>query len=102
VNLTYGNVGDAYAFESVTVADAAIGCTSATYSVSGQRGPVAALISVETAELRFRVDGSNPTAAVGHVLQPGESVVLTGPNIQSLKMIRTGSTSATVRVTYFR
>lgn len=95
---------DAFAFETITVAATAIGPTEATRagdaSISAAQ---AAYITVETASIRLRYDGTDPTATVGHLVQAGETLRLEGSgNIAALKMIRSGTTSAAVSVTYER
>ena len=83
-------------FETVTVAAAAIGFTSATFGRAYK-----ALVTVETAQVRFRTDGTDPTAAIGHVLDAGDTLELdSSDELQKIKFIRTGSTSATLRVTF--
>jgi hypothetical protein len=84
-------------FETVTVADTAIGLTSTTYAPDGKPQMTACLARVETAEIRMRVDGTAPTAAVGFVLSALDTFTITSnEDLVALKMIRTGGTSATV------
>ncbi|MCX5891604.1 MAG: hypothetical protein NTW80_01270 [Deltaproteobacteria bacterium] len=62
----------------------------------------AAMISSESADLRFRIDGGQPSAGDGHYLVSGDTLVLSGTQaLQQLQAIRTGDVSATLRVTYF-
>jgi hypothetical protein len=83
-------------FESVTVAATAIGGTAAK-TARAER----AFISAETAEMRFRYDGSDPTSSVGHKLEIGETLVLAGTvNIEQFRAIRTGAVSGVLRITY--
>jgi hypothetical protein len=94
---------DAFAGEAITVANTAIGPTSATFAPSGEAPAQRAVVTVETASLRYRYDGTAPTASVGHLALPGEVIVVDGvDNVAKLRMIRTGSTSAVVHVTYER
>lgn len=94
---------DAFAGEAITVADSAIGPTSATRAPSGQAPAERAVVTVETASLRYRYDGTAPTSSVGHLALPGEVIVVEGvDNVEDLLMIRTGATSAAVHVTYER
>ena len=93
----------AFAFESITVADSAIGCTAATVSPAGAPGSVRAVMTLETAQVRYRYDGTNPTSSEGHLLEIGETLVLEGAaNIDRFRAIRTGSTSGVLKVTYER
>lgn len=92
-----------YAFETVTVAGTAIGLTnSATYLASTPK-PKKVCITVETAQLRYRIDGTDPDASTGHVLVPTQSLVLEGySQLNNFKAIRTGGTSSVIQVTYLR
>lgn len=76
----------AFASEEVTVAGTAIGFTAATYKGAG-----AALVYVNTAQVRFTVDGTTPTSSVGIVVDPGWCIKLSSPDqVQKFKAIRTG------------
>lgn len=81
-------------FEQITVAATAIGITGST--LTGMSG---CAILTETAEIRMRFDGTNPTASVGTPVPAGGAYVFTNINdLTNLKMIRTGGTSATAWV----
>lgn len=85
-----------YAFESVTVSGTAGGLTSATFDSA-----VRATITIEDADIRFRLDGTAPTALIGHYAKPGDIIELESPDeLQRFSAIRTGGTSAVLRVTY--
>ena len=91
----------AFAFESITVTDTAVGLTLS--NVLAKPHPKKVEIFVETAQVRFRKDGTDPTATVGEVLNPFERMTLESLNdMQNLKTIRTGATSGTLRVHYLR
>ena len=95
-----GNVtvrgSDAAAYESVTVADSAIGFTAGTYGTNTR-----AIITCETAQIRFRIDGTDPTAAEGHLLNPGDTLELDSlADITAFRAIRTGSVSGVIKVSY--
>jgi len=86
------------AFESLTVAGTAVGLTAATYAEND-----VALITVDDAAVRFRLDGTAPTATVGHVLEPGDVLVLDSPDqLTKVRFIRRDGVSATLRVSYGR
>lgn len=82
-------------FERIEVAAAAIGL-NAVEVLSSKK----ALLTLETAQIRFRYDGTDPTATVGHVLNPNDVLRLEGIQLQKFKAIRTGSTSGVLSVTY--
>jgi hypothetical protein len=59
------------------------------------------LITVEDANIRFRIDGTAPTTAVGHLIAPGSALELQSiTQIKNIKMIA-ATTDATIQVTYF-
>ena len=79
------------AFEQITVADTAIGFTTATIIAGGgHMQATRAECRVETAQIRFAYDGSTPTASVGALLEVGDVFVLSGNDLlQSFRAIRT-------------
>ena len=91
-----GGGSDAYAYESITVADTAIGLTSATYDDS-----VKAEMTLETAQIRIRKDGTNPTSSEGHLVEVGDIIVLnSAADLATFKAIRTGTVSGVLKVSY--
>ena len=86
-----------FAHETLTVADTAVGLTSATYSDATR-----AEMTLETAQIRVWDDGTAPTASVGMLVEIGDTIVLnSAAQIANFKAIRTGTTSGVLRVTYF-
>lgn len=109
INQVIAGLFQPYDYESVTVTDSATALTSSKYSDVGsvssnsQRGAARAVITVETAQLRYRYDGSDPTSSEGHILNINDVLVLVGPDaIKNFRGIRTGGTSAVLKVTYER
>jgi hypothetical protein len=100
---------DAYDYESITVSTTALGFTATKITVAntaiGSANPRRAkevLLTVETNTIRFRLDGTDPTAAEGHLLAVGDSLNIEGEdNIRRFRMIR-ATADATVKVTYYR
>ena len=91
------------AFEQITVATSAIGLSVSNVRGYGSNRYAAerAIVIVETAPLRWRDDGTDPTSSVGMIANPG--TILTFDNrdrLEKFRAIRTGSTSATLSVTY--
>lgn len=90
-------------FEQITVAATSIGFT--TSRIDNQNGHPQATIAVcrlETAEVRYRMDGVAPTSTVGTLLEIGDYLTLQGPDLlQSFRAIRTGGTSGTLSCSYF-
>lgn len=94
---------EAFAFETITVSSAAIGFTLATWANPTSGGAARmALVTLETNPARWRADGTDPTASVGHLLGAGDGLkVWGGYDLTSIRFIATGS-DATARVTYYR
>ena len=91
-----------FAFETLTVSSTALGFTAAVAFPAG--GPKAALavVTTETDDVRYRADGLNPTAAVGHLLDAPGVVTACGENsIRTVRFIRT-TTDATLSVSYYQ
>jgi len=85
------------AFESVTVPDSATALTAAT-----RKAKKAVFITVETAQVRYRMDGSDPTSSVGHLLNKSGSLYISNQTaIENIRFIRTGTVSGVLRVTYY-
>lgn len=89
-------------FETITVANTAIGFTAAKLATAENRKHVyKAFITNATAQIRFCYDGTDPTSTVGHLMEAGDSLVLEGlDNLSKFKAIRTGTTSGVLSVTY--
>lgn len=87
----------AAAYESVTVAGTAVGLTAATYA-----GNTNALLHVETAAVRFTVDGTTPVASgAGIPVAAGGLIELhNSDEIARFKAIRDTGVSATLRCQY--
>lgn len=57
-------------------------------------------LTVEAQPVRYRYDGTAPTAAEGHPLIAAEVLILTGgENLVNFQIIRSGATDAEVRIT---
>ncbi len=101
---TYNRTPGAY--EEVTVG-AQVAVLSAT-KIQPVSGPYAntvaraALISLEDADVRFRIDGGSPSTTSGHYFTSGDTLVLSGTQaLKRFQSIRAGEASGTLRVTYF-
>ncbi len=90
-----------YAEEDITVADTAIGLTLT--NVISTPPPRQVNMFVEDAQIRYRVDGTDPTSSVGEILNPFDRLTLTHVgNMNRFRSIRTGGTSATIHATFKR
>ncbi len=101
---TYNRIhGD---YEVLTVGAAVLGLSGSKINpVTGSYARMAAraaMISSESADLRFRIDGGQPTGSDGHYLVSGDALVVSGTQaLQQFRAVRVGDVSATLRVTYF-
>lgn len=68
-------------FEQVTVAASAIGLTAAKITPPGLLQATSATCRLETAEIRYRLDGGTPTPTVGTLLEPGDALTLSGHDV---------------------
>lgn len=85
-------------YESLTIDNTAggIALTAAKYGVCTK-----AFITVETAQIRWTVDGTPPTTTVGHLANTYDIIDLTSAeDIAAFRAIRVGSVSGTVHCTY--
>lgn len=90
------------AFEQITVAAASIGMTLATINVgNGHPQANSATCRLETAEIRWRMDGAAPTTTVGTLMYVGDVIVVSGNDTMNrFRAIRTGATSGVLSCTY--
>ena len=88
-----GSTYDAY--ESISVSSTAVILTVATYGARPH-----AFITVETAPIRFRLDGTAPTASEGHLADPGDIIHLHNHDqLEDFQAIRTSS-DAVIKCAY--
>lgn len=83
-------------FEVIAFSTTALPLSPATYA-----GATGATLTVESADLRYRIDGQAPTATVGHLVTSGNDLVLTSLDaIQKFQAIRDAATDVDVTITY--
>lgn len=89
-------------FEAVTVAAASTGFTAANINAgSGHPAATQATCRLETAEIRYTVDGTTPSAAVGTLLEIGDTLALFGNDtLNNFRGFRTGGSSGVLDCTY--
>lgn len=88
-------------YEAITVGAAAVGFTAGLLNPGGAAPPRGAVLTLETANIRWRTDGGNPTAAVGHLMTTTDSLVIHGANnLKNFRVIRAGGVNGSLRVTY--
>jgi hypothetical protein len=92
------------AFEQVTVANTSIGFTATKVEPNGTGGAPQATMAtcrLETAEIRYQVDGTAPTTTVGTLLEVGDVLTLNGhDSIMRFRGIRTGASSGVLSCNY--
>lgn len=88
-------------FEQLTVTNVVTVLSEKFYKQQTFMKAQKAVITVETADMRFTTDGVDPTTSVGHLVGSGDTIELDSPDeIKKFKAVRTGSTSAVINVTY--
>lgn len=99
-----GSALDTFGFEALAVAASAIGFTAASVSPTGGAGRATMVsVQVEGAPVRYRMDGTSPTATVGTLIQDGGEIQVFGSqDIDSIKFIRSTGVSATLNCHYAR
>lgn len=89
-------------YEQLTVAGSSVGITVATTlrpNSAGQPQMAACSLRLETAEIRYRMDGTAPTSSVGTPLEPGEIIPYIGyADALAIRFIRTTSTSGVLNI----
>ena len=88
---------DHVTFEALTVADASTRITATVIRPSGRPPQIECLGRLETAQIRYRYDGTAPTSTVGSLWEVGEEKVISGAAyLEAFRAIRTGGTSGTL------
>lgn len=91
-----------FADSRTTVSSTALALTAMGFNGAQVAQARAALISVETQGIRYRINGGSPTASIGHPIASGSDKMLYGRGIlRNLRIIaQTGS--PVVSITLFR
>lgn len=82
------------AYESLTIAGTAVSLTIG----ANRRSFIGTL---ETAQIRFRGDGTAPTASEGKLMEIGDQIILDDSEITNMQFIRTGGTSGVLKGHYY-
>lgn len=96
-------VGDFFARERITVSTVVKTLTVPSHAVSLLKANYA-LMTIETAAIRWTVDGTDPAAtSVGHLSAAGSIIELRGQdNVASFKAIRDTAVDGVIEVSYAR
>ena len=81
-------------YETLTITDSAVKLTGGVTSAKSFVG------TLETAQVRARGDGTNPTSGEGEIVNVDDKVVLSESEIASTAFIRTGATSGVLKGHY--
>ncbi len=94
----------AVSFEQLTISTTAIGWASTTVAPAANAPEVTYCVGIlETADVRYGVDGTNPTSSVGHLLRAGDQLEVVGiDNIRRFRAIRAGSTNGVLPTTCYQ
>lgn len=95
----------AFAYESVTVDNTTGGVrfTKLTHTPAAGNPAKRAIVTVETAQIRYKIDGGAPTSSEGHILNVNDVLSINGQgNINNFRAIRVGSTSGVIKCTFER
>lgn len=93
---------EVYDFDELSVAAAVTPLTAAKLAVTGKQKAVRVFCTVAGADVRYRLDGADPSATNGHIVYDQGTLEVEGiENLQNLKMIAVSGT-AKVSVSYSR
>lgn len=89
---------DHVTYESLTVANTAVGITSTVITPAGRPQQTECTGRLETAQIRYRYDGTAPTSSEGTLLEIGDVLTLTNhAYLAAWRGIRTGATSGVLK-----
>ena len=90
-----------YAEEVITIDDTSRRLSLSNLYSTPQCRKVEMFLS--TAQIRFRMDGTDPTSTVGDILNPFDRLTTTSMNnAENFRAIRLGTTNGSLRVKYLR
>ena len=82
--------------ETLSVTGTATGLTLGTVRAAGEDY---AALTVETATIRYTVNGTTATSSIGHLASPGDTITLdSSTELTNFSAIRTTGTSASIQV----
>jgi len=91
----------AFEKETLTIADTAKSLTATKYTASDKNFAKRALMTCETAQIRYWYNGDDPTTSEGLILNPGSHLSIIGAtNIRNFKAIRTGANSGVLQIIF--
>lgn len=81
-------------YEQLTISDSAVSLTVPQIAKL-------AVITVENEPVRYRDDGTDPTADVGTLVKADGSIIVCGKSLGSIRFFKDGATDATINVNYY-
>ena len=92
------------AYVTLTVSTTAVGLSSASTPIT--HAATGAIITLETAQIRWRADGTAPTSTTGHIMDISDILDFSEGNwrdiLNRIQFIRTGSTDGALKITLLR
>jgi len=86
-------------YESITVGATAVGISAATTNPPGLPQQTGCQGRLETAQIRYRYDGTDPTAAEGILLEIGDFLsIASNEDARTIRFIRVTATSGTLKL----
>lgn len=93
----------AFAFETISATASALGLTASTYKPASAAIAQEAFITLSGGDIRYRYDGTDPSATVGHILSDGGFLRLKGEHqLANFKFILTGTRTGVLSISYER
>ena len=93
--------GEAIGFEEVIVDSAAVSLNPAIYNPVNGAPAAKAFIMAEGGDMRYRVDGQNPTASTGHLLMDSDFLDLENIYlVRKFRAIKASGLAGKLSVTY--
>ncbi len=95
---------ETFAYEQLVV-NGVIRLTEATFTTTTNDGDVQvakrAILTIENGQLRYRLDGGNPSTTQGHLLNPMDVLIVIGnQNMLNFRAIKKGSTNSEINASY--
>lgn len=89
-------------YEAITVSTSALGFTASLINLGGGHQQAnSATCTLETAAIRYTIDGTTPTSTVGMLWNAGETKAIVGNQFMNqFRAIRDGGTDGDLRCTY--
>lgn len=91
----------AVSYEALVISTTAVPITPARLSLVSVHGMCSGRL--EGADIRFRLDGTNPTSAEGQLLKENELITIRGlTNLLAIRFIRDAGVNGTLRLTCYQ